>query len=74
MSAKIDPADMRFPSGENTLSRSHLRQAPSWSEFMREIEPEWQRYMREHDSPEERLRSKNPERFTLPYDTTTARP
>ena len=66
MSAKIDPADIRFPSGQNILSRSHLRQAPSWSEFMTEIEAEWRRYMREHDSPEERLRSKNPEPFRLP--------
>ncbi|HEX4666372.1 MAG TPA: hypothetical protein VH207_07215 [Chthoniobacterales bacterium] len=44
---------------------SHLRQAPSWAEFMDEIEHEWLHYMRHHDSPERRLREKNPERFRL---------
>jgi hypothetical protein len=33
---------------------------------MRQFEEVRRRYMREHDSPEERLQSKNPEPFRLP--------
>ncbi len=32
---------------------------------MREMDADWRRYMRERDSPEQRLRGKNPEPFRL---------
>lgn len=54
-----------LPEATEKLRRSHLRKPPTWTEFMDEIEQEWQEYMRKHDSPELRLRSKNPVRFTL---------
>ncbi|MGI9173432.1 MAG: hypothetical protein ACR2F0_09000 [Chthoniobacterales bacterium] len=58
--------DIRLPEAPTPLQRSHLRNAPVWVDFMREIEQEWLHYMRHHDSPEKRLREKNPERFRMP--------
>jgi len=67
MSEKTEggPWDLRLREPASDLYPSHLRQAPSWAEFMREIDAEWQRHMRENDSPERRLLEKNPERFKL---------
>lgn len=59
------PWDLRLQEATSSLYPSHLRQPPSWVAFMREIDAEWRRYMREHDSPERRLREKNPDRFRL---------
>lgn len=58
--------DMRIPEAATALLPSHLRQPPSWAEFMREIDAEWRRYMQEHDSPEQRLAEKNLQPFRLP--------
>lgn len=58
--------DIRLPEPAARLHPSHLRKAPLWTEFMNEIEHEWLRYMRHHDSPERRLRDKNPEPFRMP--------
>jgi hypothetical protein len=43
----------------------HWPSKMTWSDAMRHLAPARERYMREFDSPEERLRSKNPERFIL---------
>lgn len=60
-----DSRNLRLHEAETPLWPSHLRQPPTWFEFMREIDAQWQHYMREHDSPEERLTSKVRTRFTL---------
>ena len=44
----------------------HWPSKMSWVHAMRQFEEVRTRYMREHDSPEERLQSKNPEPFRLP--------
>lgn len=44
----------------------HWPSKMSWSEAMRSFAPARARYMREFDSPQQRLRDKNPERFRLP--------
>ncbi len=56
---------VRLREPEGRLWPSHLRQPPTWIEFMREIDAQWRRYMSEHDSPEERLATKMERRFTL---------
>ncbi len=38
----------------------------SWSDAMRHFAPTREYYMRHFDSPEKRLRDKNPERFQIP--------
>ncbi len=38
----------------------------SWSEAMRHFASARESYMRDFDSPEKRLRDKNPKRFELP--------
>jgi hypothetical protein len=43
----------------------HWPSPMSWSEAMRHFAASRERYMREHDSPEQRLRDKNPEPFRL---------
>ncbi len=58
--------DIRLPDAPGALYPSHRRKAPLWMEFMKEIEQEWLHYMRHHDSPEKRLRDKNPEPFRMP--------
>jgi hypothetical protein len=57
--------DIRLPEPDAPLFRSHLRQPPTWQQFLRETQEPWARYMREHDSPEERLAAKHPARFVL---------
>jgi hypothetical protein len=57
--------ELRLREATDALWPSHLRQPPSWIAFMREMDADWRRYMREHDSPEQRLRDKNPEPFRL---------
>lgn len=57
------PWDIRLAEAATPLHPSHLRQPPSWVEFMREIDAEWRRYMREHDAPEHRLATKLATRF-----------
>ncbi len=59
------PFDLRLREASEPLHRSHLRQPPTWIEFMQEIAPQWQRYMREHDTPEHRLATKLHRRFTF---------
>jgi len=44
----------------------HWPSKMSWSEAMRTFAAARARYMREFDSPQQRLRDKNPERFRLP--------
>lgn len=44
----------------------HWPSRMSWSDAMRNFAPARERYMREFDSPENRLRTKNPARFRLP--------
>ena len=63
--ADKDHWDIRLREAEGPLYPSHLRQPPSWIEFMREMDAEWQRYMKEHDSPEDRLATKVYERFRM---------
>jgi hypothetical protein len=58
-------ADIRLPEPETPLHASHLRQPPSWVEFMREIDGEWRRYMEHYDAPEQRLATKLHTRFTI---------
>jgi hypothetical protein len=43
----------------------HWPSPMSWSEAMQHFAASRERYMREHDSPEQRLRDKNPEPFRL---------
>ena len=63
--AEVRPWDIRVAEAATSLHPSHLRQPPSWIEFMREIDAEWQRYMRENDAPEQRLATKLDTRFRL---------
>ena len=44
----------------------HWPSKMSWSDAMRSFAATRARYMREFDSPQQRLRDKNPERFRLP--------
>lgn len=60
-----DRWNLRLQEADVRLWPSHLRQPPSWIEFMREIDGQWQRYMREHDSPEQRLATKLHTRFSF---------
>lgn len=64
-SGKTSTANIRLPEPETRLHASHLRQPPSWAEFMREIDAEWRRYMENHDTPEQRLATKLHTRFTF---------
>ena len=57
--------DLSVRDPEDPLYPSHLRQPPTWMEFMREIAAQWESYMREHDTPEQRLATKVHTRFTL---------
>lgn len=61
-----DRWNLRLHEAEARLWPSHLRQPPTWIEFMREIDAQWQDYMREHDRPEDRLATKLHTRFALP--------
>lgn len=57
--------DLKLPEPPSKLLPSHLRSAPLWIDFIKEIEQETLHYRRHFDSPEKRLREKNPERFRL---------
>jgi hypothetical protein len=57
--------DLKLPEFEQP-QREHWPSKMSWVDAMRQFEEARRRYMREHDSPEERLQSKNPEPFRLP--------
>ncbi len=57
--------DLNLPAFE-TPQVEHWPSKMSWSDAMRLFAPARARYMREFDSPERRVRDKNPERFRLP--------
>lgn len=46
--------------------KEHWPSKMSWSEAMRFFAPAREHYMRHFDSPEKRLREKNPEPFRMP--------
>ena len=57
--------DLNLPAFE-AAQVEHWPSKMSWSEAMRIFAPARARYMREFDSPEQRIRDKNPEPFRLP--------
>ena len=57
--------DLNLPEFE-ARQVEHWPSKMSWSEAMRIFEPARVRYMREFDSPQQRVRDKNPEPFRLP--------
>ena len=56
--------DLRLPVF-TAAQREHWPSQMSWAEAMRHFASERVDYMKRFDSPEARLRSKNPARFTL---------
>lgn len=58
-------SDLDLPVFEQAL-REHWPSKMSWSEAMRSFAPYRDHYMRNFDSPEKRLRDKNPALFRLP--------
>jgi hypothetical protein len=57
--------DLNLPDFE-APQLEHWPSKMSWSDAMRIFSPARARYMREFDSPQQRLRDKNPESFRLP--------
>jgi hypothetical protein len=57
--------DLNLPAFE-AAQVEHWPSKMSWSEAMRIFAPARARYMREFDSPQQRIRDKNPEPFRLP--------
>jgi hypothetical protein len=57
--------DLNLPEFE-AAQVEHWPSKMSWSEAMRIFAPARARYMREFDSPQQRIRDKNPEPFRLP--------
>jgi hypothetical protein len=57
--------DLNLPAFE-AAQVEHWPSKMSWSEAMRIFAPVRARYMREFDSPQQRIRDKNPEPFRLP--------
>jgi hypothetical protein len=57
--------DLNLPDFDRPLAE-HWPSAMSWSAALRHFAPARARYMREFDSPEKRLRDKNPQRFEMP--------
>jgi hypothetical protein len=57
--------DLNLPEFE-ARQLEHWPSKMSWSDAMRIFAPARARYMREFDSPQQRLRDKNPEPFRLP--------
>jgi hypothetical protein len=57
--------DLNLPEFEERQVE-HWPSKMSWSEAMRAFAPARVRYMREFDSPQQRVRDKNPEPFRLP--------
>jgi hypothetical protein len=58
------PIDLHLPVFA-TRQVEHWPSKMSWSEAMRNFTAARLRYMREFDSPEQRMRDKNPARFRL---------
>ena len=58
-------ADLRLPVFAEA-QREHWPSPMSWSEAVRHFASARTDYMKHFDSPEARLQSKNPARFTLP--------
>ncbi len=58
-------SDFVLPVCEEPL-QEHSPLRMSWSEAMRHFAPTREYYMRHFDSPEKRLRDKNPEPFRMP--------
>jgi hypothetical protein len=58
-------ADLNLPEFE-APQVEHWPSKMSWSDAMRIFAPARARYMREFDSPQQRMRDKNPEPFRLP--------
>ena len=56
--------DLNLPAFE-AAQVEHWPSKMSWSEAMRIFAPARARYMREFDSPQQRIRDKNPESFRL---------
>ena len=56
--------DLRLPVSEQPLIEPWPLNMP-WEDAMRSFAPLREHYMRHFDSPEKRLRQKNPERFSL---------
>jgi hypothetical protein len=57
--------DLNLPDFE-APQMEHWPSKMSWSDAMRIFAPARARYMREFDSPQRRVRDKNPEPFRLP--------
>ena len=57
--------DLNLPKFE-AAQVEHWPSKMSWSEAMRIFAPARARYMREFDSPQQRVRDKNPKPFRLP--------
>ena len=57
--------DLNLPEFD-TPQVEHWPSKMSWTDAMRSFARERARYMREFDSPQQRLRDKNPEPFRLP--------
>jgi len=57
--------DLNFPVFTEPM-REHWPMRITWTEAMRLLAPTRDHYMRNFDSPEQRLRDKNPARFRLP--------
>ena len=67
-SAAVDPplaSDLRLPVF-TAAQWEHWPSSMSWAEAVRHFADARVDYMKRFDSPEARLRSKNPARFTLP--------
>lgn len=58
-------SDIDLPACDEPM-REHWPLEMTWSDAMEHFAPARERYMRGFDSPEQRLRAKNPERFRLP--------
>lgn len=67
MNGSADPKqwDIRLPEPNVPLQPSHLRPAPKWVTFMREMDADWRRFMQSHDRPEDRLATKVQDRFHI---------
>jgi hypothetical protein len=57
--------DLKLPEFD-ARQLEHWPSKMSWSDAMRIFAPARARYMRDFDSPQQRLRDKNPEPFRLP--------
>ena len=64
MKDKTLAADLKLPVFDVPLF-DHSPSKMSWAEAMRCFGPLREQYMRDFDSPEKRLRDKNPVRFSL---------